>query len=130
MSSSHRSRPVRGIPTSALEREPFSERLSRPKKSNTILTPRKGKYGSENVPPEDDNVKPNQSNNPSAEGGSPSPAKMVSRSRPPRPPLPPRPTGTPTARRKLGMECPTEYNTSFVPEKITSDSGVQASKFM
>ncbi|XP_057827459.2 kinesin-like protein KIN-12B isoform X1 [Cryptomeria japonica] len=122
MSCSYRSRPLRGLPTSPLEREPFSERLSRPKKTNAILAHRKPKYGSENVPPEDDNVKPSHSN---VEGGSPSPAKMASRSRPPRPPLPPRATGTPPARRKLGLECPTEYNTSFVSDKAASDTGVK-----
>eukprot|EP01018_Ginkgo_biloba_P021270 Gb_41072 [translate_table: standard] len=120
--SGYRSRPLRGISTTPVDmmsyREPFSVRPPRPRNSST--TPRKSKYGSENTPPENENIRANS--NISVEGGySPAPNnKSVGRSRPPRPP-PSRPT---PAKRKLSVECQPEL-TGSVPDKTASDTGVK-----
>lgn len=111
-----RSRPLRGI---SAEREPFSERLSRPK--NSSVTPRRtSKNGAENMPPEDENVRVNGPSG-RGDGVSGSPAKMVAKSS--RPPRPPR-----SAKRKLGLECLPE-STAYAPpdrtDRTANDTGVK-----
>lgn len=108
-----RSRPLRGI---SAEREPFSERLSRPK--NSSVTPRRTtKNGTENMPPEDENVRVNVPPG-RGDGASGSPAKMVAKSS--RPPRPPR-----SAKRKLGLECQPETTASAPPDRTANDTGVK-----
>lgn len=108
-----RSRPLRGI---SAEREPFSERLSRPK--NSSVTPKRTtKNGTENMPPEDENVRVNVPPG-RGDGASGSPAKMVAKSS--RPPRPPR-----SAKRKLGLECQPETTASAPPDRTANDTGVK-----
>lgn len=108
-----RSRPLRGI---SAEREPFSERLSRPK--NCSVTPRRtSKHGVENMPPDDENVKVNLPSG-RGDGALASPAKMIAKSS--RPPRPPR-----SAKRKLGLECLPESTASAPPDRPANDTGVK-----
>lgn len=108
-----RSRPPRGI---SAEREPFSERLSRPK--NSSVTPRRtSKNGAENMPPDDENVKVNLPSG-RGDGAFVSPAKMSAKSS--RPPRPPR-----SAKRKLGLEWQPESTASAPPDRPANDTGVK-----